>query len=156
MAAREYLQVRVAEVVTETGDACSLVLDAGFDYRPGQIVTVRLPSVLCDSDAPAYCLFRATLVGPRPAGGGALAGFAARRAVGGGTGRAGRAVRVVRRVHLRAGPVPGRGAGGARAARGAGFAGARGAVRVAGREPVRGRCLFWRDGGHAVGHAGRG
>ncbi len=27
MAAREYFQVRVAEVVWETGDACSLVLD---------------------------------------------------------------------------------------------------------------------------------
>jgi 3-ketosteroid 9alpha-monooxygenase subunit B len=67
MAAREYLQVRVAEVVQETGDACSLVLDAGFDYRPGQFVTVRIPSDLCGSVARCYSLCSSPLAGERPA-----------------------------------------------------------------------------------------
>ncbi|MFZ0188800.1 MAG: ferredoxin--NADP reductase [Streptosporangiaceae bacterium] len=67
MAAREYLQVRVAEVVWETGDACSLVLDAGFDYRPGQFVTVRIPSDLCGSVARCYSLCSSPLAGERPA-----------------------------------------------------------------------------------------
>ncbi len=62
MAAREYLQVRVAEVVWETGDACSLVLDAGFDYRPGQFVTVRIPSERCGSVARCYSLCSSPLV----------------------------------------------------------------------------------------------
>jgi 3-ketosteroid 9alpha-monooxygenase subunit B len=65
MAAREYLQVRVAEVVQETGDACSLVLDAGFDYRPGQFVTVRIPSDLCGSVARCYSLCSSPLAGER-------------------------------------------------------------------------------------------
>ena len=67
MAAREYLQVRVAEVVTETGDACSLVLDARFDYRPGQFVTIRIPSDLCGSVARCYSLCSSPLAGERPA-----------------------------------------------------------------------------------------
>ena len=67
MAAREYFQVRVAEVVQETGDACSLVLDAGFDYRPGQFVTVRIPSDLCGSVARCYSLCSSPLAGERPA-----------------------------------------------------------------------------------------
>ena len=47
---REYYRIPVAEVIRETGDACSLVLDvppplaAAFAYRPGQFVTVRIPS----------------------------------------------------------------------------------------------------------------
>ena len=46
---REFFRVPVAEVVRETGDACSLVLDVPpglsgtFGYRPGQFVTVRVP-----------------------------------------------------------------------------------------------------------------
>ena len=42
-------QLRVAEVISETPDACSLVLDvppelaAAFAYRPGQFLTVRVP-----------------------------------------------------------------------------------------------------------------
>jgi len=42
-------RVRVAEVIAETPDACSLVLDlppaldARFAYRPGQFLTVRVP-----------------------------------------------------------------------------------------------------------------
>ena len=38
--------VRVAEVIEETPDARSLVLDADFSYEPGQFVTFRLPSGL--------------------------------------------------------------------------------------------------------------
>jgi len=67
MAAREYVQVRVAEVVQETGDACSLVLDARFDYRPGQFVTVRIPSERCGSVARCYSLCSSPLTGERPA-----------------------------------------------------------------------------------------
>jgi 3-ketosteroid 9alpha-monooxygenase subunit B len=70
MAAREYVQVRVAEVVWETGDACSLVLDLpspGFEYRPGQFVTVRIPSELSGSVARCYSLCSSPLAGERPA-----------------------------------------------------------------------------------------
>ena len=67
MAAREYVRVRVAEVVQETGDACSLVLDARFDYRPGQFVTVRIPSERCGSVARCYSLCSSPLTGERPA-----------------------------------------------------------------------------------------
>jgi 3-ketosteroid 9alpha-monooxygenase subunit B len=70
---REYYQVPVAEVVRETGDACSLVLDvppalAGtFGYRPGQFVTVRVPSELCGSVARCYSLSSSPVIGDRPA-----------------------------------------------------------------------------------------
>jgi 3-ketosteroid 9alpha-monooxygenase subunit B len=70
---REYFQVRVAEVIRETGDACSLVLDvppalaAVFGYRPGQFVTVRVPSELCGSVARCYSLSSSPLAGERPA-----------------------------------------------------------------------------------------
>ncbi|GGN82877.1 3-ketosteroid-9-alpha-monooxygenase, ferredoxin reductase component [Actinoplanes lobatus] len=36
--------VRIVDVIPETADARSLVLDAGFDYRPGQYLTVRTPA----------------------------------------------------------------------------------------------------------------
>lgn len=36
--------VRIAAVIPETADACSLVLDTTFDYRPGQYLTVRTPA----------------------------------------------------------------------------------------------------------------
>jgi 3-ketosteroid 9alpha-monooxygenase subunit B len=70
---REHYQVPVAEVVRETGDACSLVLDvpptlaAVFGYRPGQFVTVRVPSELCGSVARCYSLSSSPLAGERPA-----------------------------------------------------------------------------------------
>jgi len=70
---REYFQVPVAEVIRETGDACSLVLDvpaslaAVFGYRPGQFVTVRVPSELCGSVARCYSLSSSPLAGERPA-----------------------------------------------------------------------------------------
>ena len=70
---REYYQVPVAEVIRETGDACSLVLDVPaslapvFGYRPGQFVTVRVPSDLCGSVARCYSLSSSPLLGERPA-----------------------------------------------------------------------------------------
>ena len=70
---REYYQVPVAEVIRETGDACSLVLDvppalaAVFGYRPGQFVTVRVPSDLCGSVARCYSLSSSPHAGERPA-----------------------------------------------------------------------------------------
>jgi 3-ketosteroid 9alpha-monooxygenase subunit B len=70
---REYYQVPVAEVVRETGDACSLVLDvppslaATFAYRPGQFVTVRIPSDRTGSVARCYSLSSSPLAGGRPA-----------------------------------------------------------------------------------------
>ena len=70
---REYYQVPVAEVVRETGDACSLVLDvpaplaATFAYRPGQFVTVRVPSERTGSVARCYSLSSSPLTGGRPA-----------------------------------------------------------------------------------------
>jgi 3-ketosteroid 9alpha-monooxygenase subunit B len=47
---RAHYQVRVAEVISETDAACSLVLDVPpeltevFSYRPGQFLTVRVPT----------------------------------------------------------------------------------------------------------------
>jgi 3-ketosteroid 9alpha-monooxygenase subunit B len=70
---REYFEVPVAEVIRETGDACSLVLDvpaalaATFGYRPGQFVTVRVPSERCGSVARCYSLSSSPLAGDRPA-----------------------------------------------------------------------------------------
>ena len=70
---RQYYQVPVAEVVRETGDACSLVLDVPpalsgtFGYRPGQFLTVRVPSDLCGSVARCYSLSSSPLAGERPA-----------------------------------------------------------------------------------------
>jgi 3-ketosteroid 9alpha-monooxygenase subunit B len=60
--ARDYYQVPVAEVIRETGDASSLVLDvppslaATFAYRPGQFITVRVPSDQTGSVARCYSL----------------------------------------------------------------------------------------------------
>ena len=70
---REYYQVPVAEVIRETGDACSLVLDVppalavAFGYRPGQFVTVRVPSERCGSVARCYSLSSSAAAGDRPA-----------------------------------------------------------------------------------------
>jgi 3-ketosteroid 9alpha-monooxygenase subunit B len=70
---REYFQVPVAEVIRETDEACSLVLDvpaalaAVFAYRPGQFVTVRVPSERCGSVARCYSLSSSPLLGERPA-----------------------------------------------------------------------------------------
>ena len=70
---REYFQVPVAEVIRETDEACSLVLDmppplaSVFAYRPGQFVTVRVPSQACGSVARCYSLSSSPLLGERPA-----------------------------------------------------------------------------------------
>ena len=70
---REYYQVPVAEVIRETDDACSLVLDvppplaATFGYRPGQFVTVRVPSDQTGSVARCYSLSSSPVTGERPA-----------------------------------------------------------------------------------------
>ena len=70
---REYYQVPVAEVIRETDDACSLVLDVPpalatlFGYRPGQFVTVRVPSDRTGSVARCYSLSSSPLTGERPA-----------------------------------------------------------------------------------------
>jgi len=59
---RDFYQVTVAEVIRETGDAASFVLDvppslaAAFAYRPGQFVTVRVPSDRTVSVARCYSL----------------------------------------------------------------------------------------------------
>lgn len=55
------LRVRVVRVVRETPDAHSLMLepvdaDDGFDYRPGQFVTVRVPSTQDGGAARCYSL----------------------------------------------------------------------------------------------------
>jgi len=50
-------RLRVASVVRETPDACSIVFDSpGFDYRPGQFLTLRIPSDRCGSVARCYSL----------------------------------------------------------------------------------------------------
>jgi 3-ketosteroid 9alpha-monooxygenase subunit B len=70
---REFFQVPVAEVVRETDDACSLVLDVppplagSFGYLPGQFVTVRVPSDLTGSVARCYSLSSSPVLGERPA-----------------------------------------------------------------------------------------
>jgi 3-ketosteroid 9alpha-monooxygenase subunit B len=70
---REYFPVPVAEVVRETAEAYSLVLDVPpplaevFAYRPGQFVTVRVPSDRCGSVARCYSLSSSPLLGERPA-----------------------------------------------------------------------------------------
>jgi 3-ketosteroid 9alpha-monooxygenase subunit B len=58
---RDAYQVTVAEVIRETSDASSFVLDvppslaAAFAYRPGQFVTVRVPSDLTGTGSVARC-----------------------------------------------------------------------------------------------------
>jgi len=70
---REYYKVPVAEVIRETGDASSLVLDvppplAGtFAYSPGQFITVRVPSDLTGSVARCYSLCSSPEAGDLPA-----------------------------------------------------------------------------------------
>jgi 3-ketosteroid 9alpha-monooxygenase subunit B len=70
---RDYYQVPVAEVIRETDDASSLVLDVPpalsgtFAYRPGQFVTVRVPSDQTGSVARCYSLCTSPLAGELPA-----------------------------------------------------------------------------------------
>jgi 3-ketosteroid 9alpha-monooxygenase subunit B len=68
---RAYYQVPVAEVVSETGDTCSLVLAvppelAGeFAYHPGQFLTVRIPHDRDGSVARCYSLSSSPHTGDR-------------------------------------------------------------------------------------------
>jgi 3-ketosteroid 9alpha-monooxygenase subunit B len=70
---RDYYQVPVAEVIRETGEASSLVLDvppslaAAFAYRPGQFITVRVPSDQTGSVARCYSLCSSPHAGNTPA-----------------------------------------------------------------------------------------
>lgn len=70
---RASYRVPVAEVIAETDQACSLVLDvppglAGeFAYQPGQFLTVRVPLPDGGSVARCYSLCSSPLAGERPA-----------------------------------------------------------------------------------------
>jgi 3-ketosteroid 9alpha-monooxygenase subunit B len=70
---RDFYQVTVAEVIRETDDAYSFVLDvppslaATFAYRPGQFVTVRVPSDQTGSVARCYSLCSSPHAGDLPA-----------------------------------------------------------------------------------------
>jgi 3-ketosteroid 9alpha-monooxygenase subunit B len=70
---RQFHQLRVADVVTETDDACSLVLDVPpdlsgrFAYRPGQFLTVRIPHDDEGSVARCYSLSSSPHTGDPPA-----------------------------------------------------------------------------------------
>src|SRR5262249_52604272 len=65
-------ELRVAEVVPETADAHSVVFDVPdelaqrFRYRPGQFLTLRLPSDLTGSVARCYSLSSSPHDGVRP------------------------------------------------------------------------------------------
>jgi 3-ketosteroid 9alpha-monooxygenase subunit B len=71
-AVRPSYQVPVAEVISETADACSLVLAVPpelaptFAYRPGQFLTVRVPHAAGGSVARCYSLSSSPHAGDRP------------------------------------------------------------------------------------------
>ena len=68
---RAFHQLQVAEVVSETDDACSLVLavppelSGEFTYRPGQFLTVRVPHDRDGSVARCYSLSSSPHTGDR-------------------------------------------------------------------------------------------
>jgi 3-ketosteroid 9alpha-monooxygenase subunit B len=72
MAEASFYKLRVAEVVAETADAHSVVFDVPedleqrFRYRPGQFLTLRLPSELTGSVARCYSLSSSPHDGVRP------------------------------------------------------------------------------------------
>jgi 3-ketosteroid 9alpha-monooxygenase subunit B len=72
-AARTFYQVPVAEVIRETDQACSLVLDIpaehadAFAYKPGQFLTVRVPLPDGGSVARCYSLSSSPEAGDNPA-----------------------------------------------------------------------------------------
>ena len=71
---RAFHRVRVARVVAETREACSLVLEVppeladAFAYRPGQFLTVRVPSGREGSVARCYSLSSSPHAGDPPHG----------------------------------------------------------------------------------------
>ena len=72
-AARTYHQLRVDAVIPETSDACSVVFDvppeltAAFAYKPGQFLTVRIPSDRDGSVARCYSLCSSPLTADKHA-----------------------------------------------------------------------------------------
>lgn len=72
-AVRDFYQVPVAAVIRETSEASSLVLDVPselaevFAYRPGQFITVRVPSDRTGSVARCYSLCSSPQAGEAPA-----------------------------------------------------------------------------------------
>jgi len=64
-----FYRLRVAEVVQETAEACSLVFDVppelatAFHYEPGQFLTLRIPSERTGSVARCYSLSSSPLTG---------------------------------------------------------------------------------------------
>ena len=60
-------EITVADVIEETADACSLVFAESFPYRPGQFLTLRIPSDRTGSVARCYSLCSAPDVDERPA-----------------------------------------------------------------------------------------
>jgi 3-ketosteroid 9alpha-monooxygenase subunit B len=66
---RSFHRLRVAAVIAETDQACSLVFDvppdlaAAFDYQPGQFLTLRIPSDRDGSVARCYSLCSSPLTG---------------------------------------------------------------------------------------------
>ncbi|HEY2507665.1 MAG TPA: ferredoxin--NADP reductase [Streptosporangiaceae bacterium] len=66
---RGFHQLRVAAVIAETADACSLVFDVppelatAFEYQPGQFLTLRIPSHRDGSIARCYSLCSSPLTG---------------------------------------------------------------------------------------------
>jgi 3-ketosteroid 9alpha-monooxygenase subunit B len=71
--ARTFHQLRVDSVVAETDDACSIVFDVppelagAFAYKPGQFLTLRIPSDRCGSVARCYSLSSSPLTGDKHA-----------------------------------------------------------------------------------------
>jgi 3-ketosteroid 9alpha-monooxygenase subunit B len=72
-AARTFHRLRVDSVVAETGEACSVVFDvppdlaAAFAYKPGQFLTLRIPSDRCGSVARCYSLSSSPVTGDKHA-----------------------------------------------------------------------------------------
>ncbi|HEV2781749.1 MAG TPA: ferredoxin--NADP reductase [Actinophytocola sp.] len=61
------IKLTVSEVITETPDACSLVFEQAFPYRPGQFLTLRIPSDRTGSVARCYSLCSSPQVDGHPA-----------------------------------------------------------------------------------------
>lgn len=60
------LKLPVADVIAETEHARSIVFDADLDYKPGQYLTLRVPSELTGSVARCYSLSSSPLLDERP------------------------------------------------------------------------------------------
>lgn len=67
MADGEFRRLRVTEVVAETDEARSLVLDGDFGYRPGQFLTLRIAGDRPGPVARSYSLSSSPHVDRRPA-----------------------------------------------------------------------------------------